>query len=143
MKRIYAIYGLTLLPALLVYWMFAVMAAVAAGSTWVPFSAFVASILHFCISSWLFVCFPGAGKVTAIMTGTAMSIWPVAAVVNSLATGWGWGAALYALPLLMNGMVVYYHVATFGQTQQPPLPVRVLMSIPPLGVLVAFLAYYV
>ncbi len=89
MKRINAVYVLTVLPALQVYWMFAIMSTVSAGSSWVPFWAFVASILHFCISRWLFVCFPSAGKVVAITTGTGMSIWPVAAVVSSLAIGAG------------------------------------------------------
>jgi uncharacterized membrane protein len=122
--------------------MFAVMSVVAASSSWVPFSAFVASILHFCVSSWLFLSFPRTGKISAMVTGAAMSLWPFTAFVGSVLAGEAWAVAIYALPLLLNGVVMYYHYATFNHNLKPILGVRILISTPSLMVLIAFIVYY-
>jgi hypothetical protein len=62
----------------MVWWIFGLFATVAAGYTWIPFSVFLASIIHFGISSWLFFIFPKAGKIFSILISLIMCVWPLA-----------------------------------------------------------------
>jgi hypothetical protein len=83
MIRTYTTYALTLLSAFMVYWMFGVMATVAAGDSWLPFLAFLVSVIHFGVSSWLYLNLPKVGKGLAILTALLMCIWPIAALIGS------------------------------------------------------------
>ena len=141
MTRTYFTYGLTLLSAFAVYWMFGLMSSVAASLTWVPFSSFIASVFHFGLSSWLFLQFPKAGKITAIITGTVMCIWPTLAFIATL-TQFDWFAIIvYFLPVIFSGLVIYNHIKTFQQDTRPAIATRIILTVLPLGLFIAYIIY--
>ena len=127
MIRTYTTYGMTLISAFAVFWTFGLFSTVAAGSTWVPFSGFLASILHFGISSWIFLHFQKTGKIIAILTGTIMCIWPISTFAGSLTNMSIFMSSIFALPIILTGFVIYNHLKTFNQKSKPNLTSRVLL----------------
>ena len=121
--------------------MFGAMATVAAGYTWVPLSGFLASILHFSLSSWLFLHFPKPGKIIAILTGTIMCIWPVMACIDA-ATHLEWlGVIFFLIPIACSGLVIFNHIKTFHQDTRPALIPRIILTVIPLGPFLLFLTH--
>lgn len=137
----YVSYSLTLIAAFIVYWTFGVFATVSAGYTRVPFVSFLASIWHFGISSWLFLNVPKVGKIMAFISGAVMCVWPSVAFVGTLADFDWFQTLLFFIPLLLTTVVFIQHIKTFRSIIRPQLVVRLILSIPPFALLVAYLAY--
>ncbi len=115
------------------------MSSVAAGYTWVPFSSFIASVFHFGLGSWLFLHFPRTGKIAALLTGTVMCIWPSLAFTGTLSQFDLFAMTIYFLPLVFSGLVFYNHIKTFKQDTRPALTTRVILTVPPLGLFIAYI----
>jgi hypothetical protein len=133
---------MSLLSAFAVYWMFGLLSSVAT-YTWVPFSGFLASIFHFGISSWLFLHFPKPGKVLAFLTGTIMCIWPTIAFFGTLTQFDLFQTTIYFLPLVFSGLVFYNHIKTFKHDTRPALATRIILSVIPLGLFIAYIVHIV
>jgi len=68
---------MTIISALMVWYIFGVFAAVAAGYSWFLLAVFLAGIVQFGISSWLFLIFPKTGRKFSIIKALIMCIWPI------------------------------------------------------------------
>lgn len=141
MKRTYTSYVLTLISAFVVYFTFGLMSSVAAGYTWIPLVAFLTSIVHFGISSWLFLQYPKTGKIISIITATIMCLWPVTAFIGSLIEREWIGAVIYSIPILFSILLIYNHIKTFKLDTKPEVIVRLIMITVPLGFFIYYIIY--
>ena len=131
MIRIYLSYSLTLLSALMVWWIFGLFAVFAAGYTWVPYTAFLASVIHFGISSRLFLAFPKPGKILSFATTALMCAWPLTALFSSGVDRIT--ALLFLVVLVLCAMVIYNHITTFNDAKKPAPFIRLILIIAPLA----------
>ncbi len=113
------------------------MSIVSAGYSWVPLLGFLASLVHFGISSWLFLNFPKVGKVFAILTATILCIWPITALWSIASQAEPFEILIYSIPVILSGLVIYNHVKTFKENLKPKKLVRIILSIIPLGISIA------
>jgi len=129
MVRIYISYSLTLLSALMVWWIFGLFAVFAAGYTWLPSTAFLASVIHFGISSWLFLAFPKPGKILSLATTALMCAWPVDTLFSSGVDQIT--ALLFLAVLVFCAAVTYNHIRTFNDQKKPATFIRFILIIVP------------
>jgi hypothetical protein len=129
MSKVYIVYSLTLLSSFIVYWCFAAMSVVAAGIDWVPIVSFIASTIHFGISSWLFFVYPKPGKILAIVSALLLSIWPVIALVTLPTLGNWIETPFYLVPLLCSIFVIHYHLKSFNYELTMPNSIAKIISI--------------
>lgn len=140
MKQLYLVYALTMLSAVIVWYMFGVFAVVAAGYTWLPISAFIASIIHFGISSWLFLWKPKAGRIVAITTAAILCIWPVAALVPTIRREM-FSLFFFGVPILFSTYVIAKHINAYGVYAKISKNKKVALSVIPAVMFVAYVIY--
>ncbi len=104
-------YALSLVAAFLVYGEFALLIA---GPDLLPVVSICASIVHFGVSSWLFLFLPKVGRVFSILTSLLLCAWPICAVGYSIPTGDFVFFFFSILPVLFVAVVGYYHIKTFN-----------------------------
>jgi len=110
--------SLTLVSAFMVWWIFGMFASFAAGYTWLPFLAFLASIIHFGLSSWLFFSFPKTGKILSIMMALIMCAWPIGSFFSMADTD-PFTALYFVVVLGLCTTVMYNHIKTFKESRKP------------------------
>jgi hypothetical protein len=142
MARIYITYGLTLFSAYLVFWIYGLFLTVSAGSTWLPDSAWLASIVHFGISSWLFLFFPKTGRILAILSAIVISIWPAVALLHPGPQDGLLEILIFLIPIISSLIVIYNHIRSFKQHHKPALQTRIILSAIPLGLFIAYATYF-
>ncbi len=132
-------YSFILLSALMVWWIFGLFASVAAGYTWLPFTSFLSSIIHFGISSWLFLTFPKSGKILSMFTGLLICAWPIIALFSS--DGIDMVTSIYfLLVIVLTAIVIYNHVKSFKHSAKPKPLARLILSTIPLGLSIWYVA---
>jgi hypothetical protein len=141
MTRTYTTYGMTLISAAIVFWTFGLFSSAAAGYSWVPFSSFLASILHFGLSSWLILYLQKVGRIIAVLTGITMCIWPVMAVEGTLNGGDIFMTLIFVLPVILTVFVIYNHVLTFSRADRPTLKQKLWLTLLPAGLFIAYMIH--
>lgn len=142
--RAYIVYVFSLISSFMVYWTFGLMSTVAAGFTWVPLVSFIASILHFGLSSWLFLVLSKVGRVLAVLTGIFMAIWPLFSILSmSFNDNSVLEILLYLIPLLLNLFVIYNHFASFNASSRVNNFVKVWMGILPSSLFIWYVIYII
>jgi hypothetical protein len=144
MSKSYIVYSLTLFSSFVVYWCFALMSTVAAGIDWVPIVSFIASIIHFGISSWLFFIYPKTGRVLAVITALLLAIWPIIGFATSFVAGSLIESVFYLMPLLCIIFIIYSHLKNFGNEHSMPSSIaRTISIISPLSAFLYVVAYMI
>jgi len=143
MTRLYTSYGITLFSALIVYWLFALFSSVAAGVESIPFYGFIASTLHFGLSSWLFLHFHKTGRVIAILTGCVMCILPIAAIIGGAHNESIFLFVAFTTPVILTVLLIYNHVLTYNQDPQLGKRIRIGLSLIPMGLFTAYIIYII
>lgn len=142
MRKIAFIYLLTLLSSMIVWYMFGVFATVAAGYSWVPVSAFVAAVIHFGISSWLFLWFPKAGRIVACLTAIALCMWPAMGLMSTIRRE-AFSLFFFGLPLIISIWIVYSHVKALGEPVVIKKKTKIILTAVPATLFVVYAIYLV
>jgi hypothetical protein len=143
MSKAYIVYSLTLFSSFVVYWCFAAMSVVAAGIDWVPIVSFIASTIHFGVSSWLFFVYPKPGRILAIVSALLLSIWPIVAFLASAARNWI-EVPFYLVPLLCSIFIIHYHLESFNyRWVMPNSFARTVSIILPVGIFLYISTYMI
>lgn len=144
MTNNYLLYFLTLISSFAVYWVIGVLASVAAGFSAIVSISFLASIIHFGVSSWLFLHIPKVGRMFATVTGLLVALFPATGCVNAILDK-DLSYLFMAVPLLLfNLLVVSGHVKAL-KVNKPliALPGRILLSVIPFSLSLYALWYMV
>ena len=139
MLRTYFSYSLTLLTAFMVWWIFGLFATVAASYTWLPFVAFLASTIHFGISSWVFLIFPKAGRILSIVTGLSLCTWPIGALFSSFNEDI-FSLIYFLFVIGLTAALLYNHIKTFRDLRKPKPITRLILSVIPFGLFILYVA---
>lgn len=122
--------------------MFGVFSVVAAGYSWIPVTAFAGAIIHFGISSWLFLWLPRAGRITACISAVILCIWPAGAFVSTIRQEL-FSLLFFGIPLIFNGVVVYNHIITYRRPYVIGRRARIVMTVIPFALFLYYLVYLI
>lgn len=134
MNNSYLLYTLSLLSAFTVYWALAVLGTVAASYSLIyPLSLFVC-IVHFGVSSWLFLYWPKFGRLLSIVTALGVCFWPIGMSIEEFKQH-QIQYAVFALALTIPSLVtIYLHSKTFNRVQNHiPNLAKGILSLMPFG----------
>jgi len=123
----------------MVWWVFGLFATAAAGYSWLPFSAFLASIIQFGVSSWLFLNFPKGGKVFSIVLASIMCIWPIGMIAYSIQTRDALGLIYFLVVIALCIGFIFNHIKTFKDPIRIKPSARVTLSIIPFGLFILYI----
>jgi hydrogenase/urease accessory protein HupE len=70
-----------------------------------------------------------------------MCIWPISAFVSSVVEWETFGILLFLIPISLSGLIIYSHIKTINSVQRPKIKIRIILSVIPFGLLVAYLLY--
>src|SRR5689334_16004736 len=99
------VYFLALFSGYLVYWLFTLSSSYGL----VSLTSFIASVIHFGISSWLFLFFNKTGRTLAIVSGILLMVWPLQASIHSLIDHEYSMLPYYLVPVLLTLLLVLIH----------------------------------
>jgi len=138
MARTYISYGLILFSALMVWEAFGILALVSSGYSWLPFSAFLASIIQFGVSSWLFLIFPKTGKLFSIAIALIMCVWPIRMTAYSFQTRDVIGSIYFLVVIGLCIGFIFNHIKTFKDPIRLKPSTRITLSIIPFGLFIFY-----
>lgn len=123
----YIVYILSLLAAYMVYWLFSMLSSIG----FISFLSFVSSVLHFGVSSWLFLLLKKSGRVLSLTTGTLMIIWPIQITVNAFVDKEYSLLPYYILPVIFTLVTSLVHVRNITKPANTGKVARILMAAVP------------
>ena len=136
MKVNFLSYFLTLISSYLVFWLFSLWSSYSL----VSFTSFTACVIHFGISSWLYLFLNKPGRIMSIVTGSLMIIWPLQILFQSIIDKEYSLIPYYLIPILMITWLIILHLRNFKVAAHPRLLIQIVMSIFPA---VLFLVYII
>jgi hypothetical protein len=134
----YIIYFLSLLAAYMVYWLYSLLSVIG----FISFLSFLSSVLHFGISSWLFLFLKKSGRVLSITTGILMAIWPIQVTFNSLVDKEYSLLLYYLLPVIFSLITTSIHILNITRPASTGRISRIVMASVP-SVLFLIYVWYV
>jgi hypothetical protein len=123
----------------MVWWLFGLFATVAAGYSWLPFSSFLASIIQFGITSWLFLYLPKLGKAVAILISLIMCIWPVVGFISYLNEKEPFFIIYFIIVFCLCITVIFNHFRTIREEHKPNFKTRIILSLVPFLVFMLYI----
>jgi hypothetical protein len=111
----------------MLYWLFSLQSVL----TFISFLSFLAAVLHFGISSWLFLFRNKSGRVLGITTGSLLMIWPIQVIVNSLADGEYSLLPYYLVPVLFSLLTSVLHIKNLSKPAMTGNISRYIMAVVP------------
>jgi len=106
---------------------------VAAGFGLIPLISFLASLIHFGISSWIIFWDFKIGKMIGISTTILMSIWPIFGLVDSF---------IFLVLLIQCIILIYLYLKVNYNIETEKKYLRVLLTIAPLSLFCFYLIKY-
>jgi len=123
----YIIYFFSLLAAYMVYWLFSLLSVIG----FISFLSFISSVMHFGISSWLFLFLKKSGRVLSITTGLLMIIWPIQITFNSLVDKEYSLLPYYLLPVIFSLVTSSIHILNITKPANMGKVARIVMAAIP------------
>jgi len=118
----------------MIYWLFSLLSSYG----FISFLSFLASVLHFGISSWLFFFLTKSGRVLSLTTGLILIIWPVQIIINSLIDKEYSLLPYYLLPVIFTLSTSILHILNLTKPSPMNKVSRIIMAVVPF---VLFLIY--
>jgi len=127
----------------MVYFMFGLMMTIAAGVDSAPVISFLASLIHFGISSWLFLFKNKLGRIINLFTSIALLIWPTFAFIGSVVANEAIAIIYYFVIILFVILASIVNIKSFDVKSQIESKVKFLMSAIPLLLLLIYIGHII
>jgi hypothetical protein len=121
----------------MLYWLFTLQSVI----TFISFLSFLAAVMHFGISSWLFLFRNKSGRVLGITTGSLLMVWPIQVIVNSIADAEYSLLPYYLMPVLFSLLTTALHIIYLQKPAMMGKISRYLMAAVPAFLFLVYVCF--